>query len=121
MSPGAFYLSVTYALASILTPIFRSYLYMATMEQLCKPRALLKLCEAVHLHRHEENLVAEEDCFAMLNEILRSPELMRAMTGSRARGAASPELDGLSKKQRDKLKHLDTLQAKGFDVDVLKE
>lgn len=121
MSAGAFYLTVTYACYGVLQPLFRSYMSDAVMEQLCKPRALLKLCEAVHLHRHEENLVAEEECFAMLNEILRCPELLRAITGSRARGSVSPELDGLSKKQRDKLKHLDTLQAKGFDVDVLKE
>lgn len=121
MSPSAFYLSVTLVVWSILQPNFRSFVYWSYQLELVRPRALLKLCEAVHLHRHEENLFAEEECYAMLVEIIRSPELIRAITGSRARGSVSPELDGLSKKQRDKLKHLDTLQARGFEVEELKE
>jgi hypothetical protein len=50
------------------------------------PQPFLKLLEAVHLHRYEENLVAEEEVFNMFVEITRSPELVRAMTKSRARG-----------------------------------
>lgn len=73
------------------------------------------------MHRHEENLVKEEETFYLLVEIVRSPELVRAITGSRVRGSAAPELDGLSEKEKEKLKHLDELEAKGFDVEALKE
>jgi hypothetical protein len=70
---------------------------------------------------NEENLPAEEETYYLVVEIIRSPELLRAMSGSRIRGSASPELDGLSEKQKKKLEHLDYLQMRGFEVDILKE
>lgn len=43
------------------------------------------------------------------------------MSGSRILGSAAPELDSLDEKQREKLKHLEALADKGFDVEVLRE
>jgi hypothetical protein len=86
-----------------------------------KPRGIIKLLEAVHLHRHEENLPAEEEVYYLVVEIIRSPELVRAMSGSRIRGSAAPELDGLSENQKKKLEHLDYMEMRGFEVAILKE
>ena len=97
-SPLAFYLTVTLAFSSVFSSIFRVWTYQGRVVEIAKPRAIIKLIECVHLHRHEENLKAEEECYYLLVEIVRSPELVRAMSGSRVRGSAAPELDGLNKK-----------------------
>jgi hypothetical protein len=119
--PMTFYLTVSLALAPILVTALRWMTYMGFLNEIARPRGVIKLLEAVHLHRHEENLPAEEETYYLVVEIIRSPELLRAMSGSRIRGSASPELDGLSEKQKKKLEHLDYLQMRGFEVDILKE
>jgi hypothetical protein len=119
--PMTFYLTVSLALAPVLVTALRWMTYMGFLNEIARPRGVIKLLEAVHLHRHEENLPAEEETYYLVVEIIRSPELLRAMSGSRIRGSASPELDGLSEKQKKKLEHLDYLQMRGFEVDILKE
>jgi hypothetical protein len=41
--------------------------------------------------RHEENLEKEEEYFLMLVEILRSPELLKSLTGSSIKGETDIE------------------------------
>lgn len=96
--PTTFYLTVSLALAPILITALRWQTYMGFLNEIARPRGVIKLLEAVHLHRHEENLPAEEETYYLVVEIIRSPELLRAMSGSRIRGSASPELDGLNEK-----------------------
>lgn len=43
---------------------------------------MLRLCESVHLARAKGDLVTEEFNFRMLQDILRSPELLHHLTGS---------------------------------------
>lgn len=120
-SPLLFYSVVVYANSALLSTMVRTWSYQAWVIEIARPIIIHRLIEAIHLHKHEENLVAEEETFYLLVEIVRSPELVRAITGSRVRGSAAPELDGLTESQVKQLKHLDELAAKGFDIQVLKE
>jgi len=70
--------------------------------------------------RHEKNLVLEEESYKLLQEIVRSPELFKAITGSNLRGPADAQLDSLSEEKKKKLQHLEKLQQKGFEVTDLK-
>jgi len=47
---------------------------------------LIKLCEAVYMYRHEEDLVNEETTYRMIQEIVRSSEFLKAISGSSLRG-----------------------------------
>ncbi len=58
----------------------------AFINEVNDPEALLKLCEYIHQMRHEKNLDKEEKYYLILVEILRSPELLKAFTGSSLKG-----------------------------------
>jgi len=70
------------------------------------PIAVIKVIEACYIFRHEEKLVAEEESYRMLQEIMRSPGLLKAMSGSSLRGECDPVLDSLDEVKRNKLIHL---------------
>lgn len=120
-NPATFYTVVVLYVGSFLRPAFlygtwRGFLYECT-----HPDAVIKLIEACYMKRHEEDLIGEEETYRMLQEIIRSPELLKAITGSTLKGSCDPILDKLSQKDQDKLKHLDMLERKGFDVEKLKQ
>lgn len=46
----------------------------------------------------------------MLVEIVRSPELFKALTGSTLKGDCDPALDKLDPEKRKRLKHLEKLE-----------
>ena len=58
------------------------------------------------MKRHEEDLYMEEENYRCLQEIVRSPELFKALTGSCLAGSCDPILDKLSEKDKKKLEHL---------------
>ena len=49
---------------------------------MAKPDQLLLLCEAVHISRLENNTKREEELFFILIDIMRSPEVLKIITGS---------------------------------------
>lgn len=58
----------------------------------------------------------------MIQEIIRSPDLLKALTGSSLRGQLDPMLDKFSEEDKKKYRHLERLEARGkFDVTKLKE
>jgi hypothetical protein len=75
------------------------------------------------MRRHEEDLIGEEECYRMVQEIVRSPEFLKQLTGSSLKGTVDPILDKLSAKDREKIAHYDRLERlnKGFDVEKLRE
>jgi len=73
------------------------------------------------MYRHEEDLTGEEESYRMLQEILRQPELFKALTGSNLKGSCDPMLDQLPEQDRRKMEQLDKLARKGYEVDYLKE
>lgn len=66
------------------------------------------------------DLVSEEERYRMLQEIMRSPELLKALTGSSLKGATDPNIDKMPASVRKKIMHLELLLNKGYDVEKLK-
>ena len=73
------------------------------------------------MKRHEEDLVAEEELYRMLQEIVRQPEFIKAITGSSLKGSMDPIFDRMPAPLRTKLEHLEILERKGFEVSKLKQ
>lgn len=82
---------------------------------------MMKLIECCYMMRHEENLIAEEECYRMLQEIVRQPQLYKELSGTSLQGSMHPDLDHLNDAQRKKLNQLDKLEQKGWDVGALKQ
>lgn len=116
-----FYTGVTVIVAGLLRPNFIFASFMGFLYETTNPDAAIKLVEACYMKRHEEDLIGEEETYRMLQEIIRSPELYKALSGSTLKGACDPNLDRLTTAERHKLEHLDKLERKGFDVATLKE
>lgn len=98
--------------SALINDFWKAWQYETTM-----PDAIIKLCEAVVLHRQEVNPTGEEECYRMLQELVRSVELHKAITGSSLRGSLDPVYDSIrSAADRDQLLLLEDLERKGFDV-----
>ena len=119
-SPSTFYGTIVYLAGSAIRPIFLFGTWKGWIYECTNPDPIIKIVEACYMKRHEEDLVGEEEAFRMLQEIVRSPELFKALTGSSLKGATDPLLDKLSDKDKQKLEHLTKLEAKGFEVQDLK-
>lgn len=115
-----FYTTIVLVMGSSLRPVFMFWTYTGFLYELTKPDAIIKLIECCYMKRHEEDLIGEEECYRMLQELMRSPELLKSMTGSNLKGSCDPLLDKLSPEDLEKMDHLDRLQRKGFDVENLK-
>lgn len=120
-SPSTFYGGVVYLVSGVIRPIFLYGTWKGWIYECTNPDAIIKCVECVYMKRHEEDLVGEEESYRILQEIVRCPELFKAITGSSLRGSADPALDKLSDKERKKLENLTQLERKGFDVEKLKE
>ena len=119
-NPTTFYSGIVYIASTTLRPVFIINLFMGFLYEVTNPDPLIKIIEACYIHRHEQNLVEEEETYRMLVEIIRSPELLKAMSGSSLKGECDPLLDKLDQKTKQKLLHLQKLEQKGFDVEKLK-
>lgn len=119
-SVSGFYFGVTYAASSFIRPITLFDPFKAQTYEMSHPEPLIKLVEGIYLARTEQDLVREEEAYMMLMEIMRSPELAKALTGSGLKGQTDPARDNMSKNMRKKLAHLEDLERKGYDVEDLK-
>ena len=59
------------------------------------PDPIIKVIEYIYMKRHEEDFYGEEEAYRILQEIVRSPELFKALTGSSLLGSCDPDLDKL--------------------------
>lgn len=66
-----FYTGVVVMLAGILRPNLIFSTHMGFLYETTQPDAVVKLVEACYMKRHEEDLVGEEECYRMLQEIVR--------------------------------------------------
>lgn len=71
-TPMLFYTAITYYSFSYVRMLLWSTWRGYTNEVL-RPVPMIKLCEYVHIMRHEENLIEEEISYRMLVEIIRQP------------------------------------------------
>jgi len=116
-SPMTFYTMVVYGAASVIKPAFTFNTWKGFIYEVTMPDAIIKLIESVYMKRHEEDLYMEEENYRCLQEIVRSPELFKCLTGSSLRGSCDPIYDKLSPEEKKKLEHLEILERKGFDVE----
>lgn len=72
-TPTTFYLVLVYGSAAAVRKIFVFSTWAGYTYEVTKPEPMMKLCEACYIMRHEENLVGEEECYRMLQEIIRQP------------------------------------------------
>lgn len=120
-SAATFYTTVVLFLGSLIRPIFLFGSWKGWIYECTRPDAILRLIEAVYVKRHELDLIGEEECYRMLQEIMRSPELFKAISGSSLKGTCDPMLDKLTPAERQKIDHLDKLERKGFAVHSLRK
>lgn len=121
-SVKAFYMGFVVVLAPTLKINFVMLTHLAWQYETTHTDSLIKLIESVYIRRHEEDLIGEEENYRMLVEVIRSPELLKLLTGTSTKGACDPQLDRLNQKDIEKLKHLDQLERleKGFDVEKIR-
>ena len=90
-SIAAFYTGLFITLGGLVRSILVYKTFSVFVYDVNKPEPLLQLCEYIIQMRHEENLEKEEEYYFMLVEILRSPELLKAITGSSLKGELGPK------------------------------
>lgn len=65
-TPTTFYAVLVYGLAGQVRLALLFSTWMGYTYEVTKPVAMMKLIECCYMMRHEENLVAEEECYRML-------------------------------------------------------
>lgn len=85
-SPLAFIGGTVYLAYLSIKPIFMLTWADANLYEGTHHMPIIKLCEAVYMYRHEEDLVNEESTYRMIQEIIRSSEFLKAIVGSSLRG-----------------------------------
>ena len=95
-TPETFYTLVVMVTATTFRPVLIYSTWCSIVWECTNPNPIIKIIEACYLHRHEENLIAEEEAYSLLREIFRSPEFIKALSGSSLKGSSAPELDNLT-------------------------
>lgn len=65
-TPTTFYAVLVYGLSATVRVTFIFNTWMGYTYEVTKPEPLMKLIECCYMMRHEENLIAEEECYRML-------------------------------------------------------
>lgn len=121
-SVQGFYTVALFGTYTIIRGAFISPTYTGFAIEITHPDPVIKIVEACYMYRFESDLYNEEEVYRMLQEIIRQPELLKALSGSSLRGAMDPSLDKMTPEDQIKFKHLERLEAKKkFDVTKMKE
>lgn len=85
-----FYTAIVLTISSVLRPICIFNTFMGFLYECTHPMVFLKLIDATYYARHERNLAVEEETWRMLQELVRCPELFKAISGHNAKGSIDP-------------------------------
>lgn len=96
-TPTTFYVVLVYGLSATVRAAFVFSTWAGYTYEVTKPEPMMKLVECCYMMRHEENLIAEEECYRMLQEIIRQPQLYKLLSGTSLAGTMHPDLDHLNK------------------------
>ena len=107
-----FYVSVAYVASGTVRTIFVFSTWCGFIFEITDPTPIIKLFEACYMYRFEQDLHNEEECYRMVQEIIRSPDLLKALTGSSLRGSIHPMLDKFKEEDKLKYRHLERLEAR---------
>merc|ERR1712147_72119 len=92
-SMKGFYFLIIFAISSFVKPICMFSTFMGWLYEATHAMVFLKLIDAIYMGRHEGNLKQEDECWRMLQDLVRSPELIKAISGSNCKGSCDPKLD----------------------------
>ena len=120
-SVGAFYSVFLYGLGPKIRTAFIFGTWKGILYEITDARIMMRIFEACYMYRYEQNLYAEEESYRMIQEIIRSPGLLKLLTGTSLKGTLDPSLDNLKKDVAQKLKRLELLEQKGFEVTEIRE
>lgn len=70
-TPTTFYVVLVYGLAATVRVTFVFSTWAGYTYEVTNPEPMMKLIECCYMMRHEENLIQEEECYRMLQEIIR--------------------------------------------------
>lgn len=76
-----FYITIIYALAKLFRASFVPITASIYVNDAPNPDDLLMLCETIILYRLKEKLKEEEELFFLLIDIMRSPQVFKAICG----------------------------------------
>lgn len=65
-TPSTFYFVLVYGLSATVRGLFIFSTWAGYTYELTNPEPIMKLIECCYMMRHEENLIAEEECYRML-------------------------------------------------------
>ena len=80
-----FYVSLVYLIARLPRSVTGNATDNLTMTEIQNPRYLIDLCEGIYVARMTGDLVREETLYYELMDIMRSPELIKMVTGRSAK------------------------------------
>ena len=121
-SVTTFYTGVVVMISTLLRPNLIFYFFMAFLYETTHPDPIIKLIECCYMKRHEEDLVGEEETYRMLQEIVRQPELFKAICGSSLTNTSmDPVLDKMNEADKKKLDQLNKFERKGWEVKKIKD
>ena len=89
----AFYTGIILTLGMYLRPIFIFTTNRAFIYEINYPDPMIRLVESIHLAKARGDLVTEEFNFRMLQDILRSPELLHILTGNNMKSVSVAPTD----------------------------
>jgi len=95
--------------------------FMGWQFETTSPDAIIKIVEGIYMKRHECDLAGEEECYRMLQEIMRSLELLKLLSGSTLRGSIDPIYDKMTDMDKKKYGALDDLERRGFDISKMRD
>lgn len=81
LSALTFYVSVVYLIARLLRSVTGNAADNLTMTEIQNPGYLITLCEGIYVARMTGDLMREETLYYELMDIMRSPELIKIVTG----------------------------------------
>lgn len=116
-----FYIGVVYLLGSTVRQLLIWPSYKAFMWEAVETDSVLYLIQYIYNRRYEKDLVGEEEGYRVFREILHTPEFFKSICGSCLRGTLDPAKDYLLPEDEKKIKQIEALEKKGFEVKKLKE
>jgi hypothetical protein len=77
----SFYITIIYALSKVFRAAMVPITSSIFITDAPSPDDILMLCETIHLYRLKHMLVEEEELYFLLIDIMRSPQIFKAICG----------------------------------------
>ena len=85
-----FYISIIYVISKLFRSGFVPVTSQIYITDAPAPDDILMLCETIHLYRLKRMLTEEEELYFLLIDIMRSPQIFKAICGDSIRAREAP-------------------------------